>query len=183
MQHNAHPAATATELRLFAEAAAKSPILWLRPGQETQWYPAWHIWHADAVWVVTGPGEQTLPLLTDTTDVLIRSKETGMALVCATTTTRRIQLTRVSAADQPTLTDEWASGITVLASARLNSDVAPDQLVTRWHEAGNDVARLTPLTVNGPLRGNTDTGNGATQTVTTPATPRVRLPWHWGRRR
>ena len=58
--------------------------------------PAWHVWHDDgdergpgpAAYVVSGPGEQSLPWLPDDVELILRSKETGGRLLTVRATAR-----------------------------------------------------------------------------------------------
>jgi hypothetical protein len=65
---------------LFAEAAGKSGLLWIDVPGDRAW-PAWHAWADDTVFVVSGPGEQTLPWLPDEVGLILRSKDTGGRLL------------------------------------------------------------------------------------------------------
>ena len=77
------PAFTLTphEAALIAEVCAKSSVLWIRTPDEDRHHAAWYVWHADAVHLVHGDGEQRLPLLEGEVEVVARSKETGARLV------------------------------------------------------------------------------------------------------
>jgi hypothetical protein len=75
------PAAVSVNVtRLIHEAAGKSGLLWVRlPDGGT--HPVWHVWHDDgdergtgpAAYVVSGPGEQSLPWLPDEVELILRS--------------------------------------------------------------------------------------------------------------
>ena len=83
-------APTTNVTRLIHEAASKSGLLWIRvPGAGT--HPVWHVWHDDgdergtgpAAYVVSGPGEQSLPWLPDEVELVLRSKDSGGLLLRA----------------------------------------------------------------------------------------------------
>jgi hypothetical protein len=66
---------------LIQELGKKTGVCWLRyDGHE---HAAWHVWLEDALYVVSGGDEQSLPGIEDVTsaDVVMRSKENGGRLV------------------------------------------------------------------------------------------------------
>ena len=67
---------------LFAEAVGKSAVCWIQI--ETRAYAVWHVWDREALLVVTGAGEQSLPPLPDPVTILVRSKDTGRRLLAIT---------------------------------------------------------------------------------------------------
>ncbi|GIH69303.1 hypothetical protein [Sphaerimonospora thailandensis] len=117
-------------LPLIEEGAKKSSVLWitLPSGRRL----AWHVWHDGAIYVVTGGDEQSLPGLTEMTEVEItlRSKDNGAELV------------RFPAAAE--IVDQSATGdaVAALAKERLNAHDAAG-LLARWAEQ-SFVVRLTP---------------------------------------
>lgn len=104
---------------LIAEAARRAGVIWLTvPGRDRP-VPAWHIWRdpPGAVYVVTGPGEQSLPGVAGAARVTVTvpSKDTGGALVTWAAGVHRVD------PGSP----EWDAVIGPLAAARLNADLDP----------------------------------------------------------
>lgn len=111
---------------LITEAARKAGVLWIAaPGRTA--VPAWSVWRDGATWVLTGPGEQSLPGLAEagTCELAARSADTGGRIATWTATVTRVEPG----------TDEWRSVVPALTTARLNA--TPD-----WPTA--TVLRLTP---------------------------------------
>lgn len=101
---------SAVDAALVAELAKKTSVCWLRYGGATR--AAWHVWHEDALLLVSGGGEQQLPEIerADRVEVVMRSKETGQRLV-----------TWVGAAAVVPPSDErWESATAALVAGRLN---------------------------------------------------------------
>ena len=65
---------------LLSAAGKKSGLLWIDVPGDRAW-PAWHVWLDDTAYVVTGPGEQNLPVLPAELALTFRSKDTGGLLV------------------------------------------------------------------------------------------------------
>jgi hypothetical protein len=152
---------------LFAEAAGKSGLLWVDVPGDRPW-PAWHTWADDTVFVVSGPGEQTLPWLPDEVTLILRSKDTGGRLLTVHATVRTI------APDDPL----WETATDALKGSRLN---ATDDLVTRWATSCTVRALRpygTPLEGPGHYR---DT-SGAAPVPPSEATTTGWRPWHLGGR-
>ena len=61
---------------LLSEAGKKSGILWIDIPGDRAW-PAWHVWLDGTAFVVTGPGEQSLPAIPADITLTFRSKGTG----------------------------------------------------------------------------------------------------------
>jgi hypothetical protein len=158
---------------LLAEAAAKSGLLWVRPaGQDRSW-PAWHVWHEDAVVVVSGPGEQDLPELSGPVELLLRSKDTGQRLL------------RVPAVATvlPEDDERWEPAARALAASRLNSTTSPAQLPEKWR-GHNPITELRAAGEALEAPGRYDAGSGAAPPAPTAATTSGWRPWHLrGRRR
>jgi hypothetical protein len=115
------------DLALITEAARKAGVLWIgAPGRTP--VPAWQVWRDGASYVLTGPGEQSLPGLAEASrcTVIARSAETGGRIATWTATVTPVEPD----------TSEWREIAPALAAARLNGH--PD-----WTTAG--VLRLTPL--------------------------------------
>ncbi|OLP72504.1 hypothetical protein BJM39_00965, partial [Salmonella enterica subsp. enterica serovar Javiana] len=115
---------------LFAEAASKSGLMWVRPPGDRAW-PCWHAWADDTVYVVSGPGEQTLPWLPGEVELVLRSKDTGGRLLTVHASVRE-----VGPQDE-----QWTAATDALKAARLN---ATDDLVGRWARECT-VRALTPF--------------------------------------
>jgi hypothetical protein len=115
---------------LIAEGAKKSGVLWLHLDRPRL---AWHVWHAGAIYVVTGGPEQALPGLTGASrvGVTLPSKDNGGELVVFDAS--------VEIVDQASESETVA----VLAKERLNSTEGAG-LPGRW-AADSAVVRLTPL--------------------------------------
>jgi hypothetical protein len=100
------------EPALITEAARKAGVLWIAaPGRTA--VPAWQIWRDGATYVLTGPGEQSLPGLAEAAscEVIARSADTGGRIATWTATVARV------APDS----DEWREIVPALAAARLNA--------------------------------------------------------------
>jgi hypothetical protein len=117
---------------LTAELARKSGVSWLRYGGAT--HPAWHVWLDDALYLVSGGNEQSLPGIADVdvVEVVMRSKDNGGRL-----------LTWVGAVSAVRPSDPlWQAVTTALLAARLN---LPD-LATAAAEwaARSEISRIVP---------------------------------------
>jgi hypothetical protein len=121
---------------LLAAAAGKAGLLWVLPDADAgrvHARPLWHVWHADAVHVVVGGGEQPDPFEgVEVATVRVPSKDTGAALVDVAV--RPVDLTPG--------TDEWDAAAAALKASRLNAPEAGAPLI-RW-AAGSRVLRLEP---------------------------------------
>lgn len=121
---------------LLAAAAGKAGLLWVladadagRPHAQ----PLWHVWHADAVHVVVGGGEQPDPFeAAGAATLRVPSKDTGAALVDVP----------VRAVDLTPGTSEWDDAAAALKAARLNATESAT-LLARW-AAGSRLLRLEP---------------------------------------
>lgn len=116
--------------RLIAEGAKRSGVCWVHLDRPRL---AWHVWHDEAIYLVTGGPEQALPGLTEASRVTVTlpSKDNGAALA-----TFDAKVRVVDQASEP-------DAVAVLVKERLNS---PDgaALPERW-AAEAAVVRLTPL--------------------------------------
>jgi hypothetical protein len=165
---------------LVAEAAAKSDLLWVRPGvsdptgptnRAGRAWPAWHVWHEGAAYVVSGPGEQQLPALAGEVEVVLRSKDTWARLV-----TVRGTATTVLPEDA-----DWAEVASALKAKRLNAP-DPDRLLERW-AAANTITRLALAGGLVERPGQYDEHSGAAPPPPTDATTVHWAPWHLRGRR
>jgi len=166
------PAPPVNVTRLIHEAASKSGLVWVRlPGGTT--HPVWHVWHDDgderstgpAAYVVSGPGEQSLPELPDEVELILRSKDTGGRLVTVHATSRELT------PDD----DGWDAAVEVLRPERLN---AVGDTAARWRES----CTIHVLTPHGRLTegpGDYTDGSGATPVRPSAGATSGWRPWHW----
>jgi hypothetical protein len=116
---------------LVSEAMKKAAIAWLGVDGRPE-YAVWCLWVDDALYVVSGPGEQPAPGLAEasTAEVSARGDHGGRIV------TWRAAVTRVPPDDE---------ALPQLAAKRLNS-ASVDDLVARWG-TDNVVSRLEPVEV------------------------------------
>ncbi len=166
---SAAPAVNVT--RLLNEAAAKSKVMWIEiPGAGT--HPVWYVWHDDAdprgtgpsAYVVSGPGEQTLPWLPETVQLIFRSKDTGGRLIATHATTREMQQG----------TPEWDAAVGVLSGERLN---ATSDAATAWAQ-GCTLHVITPHGRPTESPGDYSADSGAERIVSSAGTTVGWRPWH-----
>ena len=149
---------------LLSEAGKKSGLLWIDIPGDRAW-PAWHVWLDGAAYVLTGPGEQSLPVLPADVAVTFRSKSTGGRLV-----TVPAQAAVVTPSDS-----RWEEVSVALKGSRLNAPAG--DTIARWATEATIYA-LTPHgdALQGP--GSYSQESGAAQPAATPATTRTWHPWH-----
>lgn len=159
--------------RLTHEAASKSGLLWVRVPDGGGTHAVWHVWHDDgdprgtgpAAYVVSGPGEQSLPWLPDDVELILRSKDTGGRLLTVHATARE-----VTPED-----DGWDAAVELLRPERLN---AVGDVAERWARS----CTIHVLTPHGrPVEQPGSYGDGSGAEPVRPAagaTARWR-PWHW----
>lgn len=148
---------------LVAELAKKTGVSWLRHDQRT--HAVWHVWHDDALCLVSGGDEQPLPDIEDgaRVEVVLRSKDNGGRLVTWVGTasvvrpgsaewepvTAALVAGRLNLADLATAADGWA------ASSVVRRIVPTGELVEAPGSLSDDAHRATPLptpaTTRGPL--------------------------------
>lgn len=156
---------------LLTEAMKKAGLLWVAaPGQPGT--GAWYAWHEGVAYVLTGPGEQSLPALVgvDRCAVTVRSNDKGT----------RILTWEAAVGTVEPGTDEWAAIAPLLQGKRLN---LPDgeAAVERWARECT-VLRLEP-TGRVLEAGETLPDSAlAAPPRPTPATTRVTIPFTVGRR-
>jgi hypothetical protein len=155
-----------TTRALIAEVCSKAGLVWVRPSVEDRFHPAWHVWHEDALHVVSGIGEQLLPTLNGPVDVLAPSKETGARIL--TFSAWGTPLEPQSAA--------WEAAADALRRVRLNA-TEPDEQRGRW-ASGTVITRIEPISVLGSGSGTDADPSGALAPARTPATTTGRRPWH-----
>lgn len=149
---------------LFAEAAAKSGLMWVQPPDDRAW-PFWHAWADDTVYAVSGPGEQVLPWLPPEVRLVLRSKDTGGRLLTVQATVEEIRPDHAL----------WETATTALRAGRLN---ATDDSVTRWaHEC--TVRALRPFGSPVEAPGSYATTSGSAPVPPSEATTTHWRPWHW----
>jgi hypothetical protein len=120
---------------LISEAAKKSGLLWLSLPGLSQPRAAWHLWHGDAAYVLTGgEGEQPMPGLPEAerVQVTLRSKDKGGLL---------ISFVAACAPVEPG-TGLWDEVAPLLAKDRLNAASHEGQLA-RWADDAY-IVRLVP---------------------------------------
>jgi hypothetical protein len=157
-------------MKLVAGAMKKAALAWLGAG-ERPLYAVWCLWVDDALYVVSGPGEQPAPGLAEapTVAVTARGDHGGRIL------TWRARVERLLPG-----TEAWDAVAPQLAGKRLNSLGAAD-LAARW---GREcvVSRLVPT--DEPAEDLPD-GSLAAPVMPTPAVRAARRPFrlHRVRRR
>jgi hypothetical protein len=149
---------------LVAELAKKTSVSWVRYDDRT--HPVWHVWHDDALCLVSGGEEQPLPDIEDgaRVEVLLRSKDNGGRLVTWVGT---------AAVVRPD-SGEWGPVTAALVPGRLN---APDltTVADRW--AGTStVRRIVPTGEFVEAPGGLSDDAHREVPAPTPATTRGRLP-------
>jgi hypothetical protein len=149
---------------LISEAGKKSGLLWINVPGDRAW-PAWHVWLDDTAYVLTGPGEQSLPDLPAEVSVTFRSKSTGGLLV-----TMPARASVVKPGDE-----RWEAAAEALKASRLNAPAG--DTIARWASEAT-VYALTPHgeSVQGPDSYSQE--SAVAQVATTPATTRTWHPWH-----
>jgi hypothetical protein len=150
---------------LLSAVGKKTGLLWIDIPGDRAW-PAWHAWLDDTAYVVTGPGEQSLPVLPAEVTVTFRSKDTGGLLVKVAAHATVIKPGHPG----------WDEATEALKSSRLNSPAG--DIVARW-ATGATVYALAPHgdAIEGP--GSYSQESGAAPPAPTPATTRSWHPWHY----
>ena len=117
---------------LVAEAMKKAAVAWLGVAGLAP-HPVWCVWADDALFVVSGPGEQPAPGLAQAGTATVTARgDHGGRIVTWSAIVERVSPD----------SDTWATVVVQLAGKRLNSTGAAE-LVRRWaHECV--VVRLTP---------------------------------------
>ncbi len=149
---------------LFAEAATKSGLMWVQPPGDRAW-PFWHAWADETVYVVSGPGEQTLPWLPEDVTLVVRSKDTGGRLLTVSASVREVRPED----------ERWAAATEALKGGRLN---AGDGQLDRWARECT-VRALTPYGAPHEGPGSYASGSGAAPVPGSDATTSHWRPWHW----
>jgi hypothetical protein len=158
------------EAALVAEACTRSDLVWLRPDGDSRHHAAWHVWHDDAVCVVYGTGEQTLPAFSGEIEVVARSKDSGAQVIAF-----RAQVDTLT-----NRTPEWDAAAQALSAARLNA-ADPAGQRERW-ATGTLISLLRPVAVTVAARGDDDSPSGSAPPPGGPGTTLQRRPFHLGGR-
>lgn len=119
---------------VIAEAMKRASVAWVAVGDGPA-YALWCLPLDDALYVISGPGEQSAPGLADaaTATVTLRGDHGGRIVTWPTT------VTRVDPG-----TDEWETIAPQVAMKRLNAPGSPVELVERWAADGCALNRLAP---------------------------------------
>lgn len=155
---------------LIAELGKKTGVSWVSYAGET--HAVWHLWHDDALCLVSGGAEQPLPGIEDagSVSVTMRSKENGGRLV-----TWVGEVTVVRPEDEG-----WDDVTAALVSDRLNLD----DLSTAAAEWGrtSTVSRVVPTGELLEAPGRLDSDAHLAAPKVSPATTRGALPKVFHRR-
>lgn len=118
---------------LIDEAMKKAAVAWVAVGDEPP-RALWCMAADGALWVVTGPGEQSAPGLAEATTarVTLRGDHGGRIV------TWPAAVTAVAPDD-----DRWEQVVPQLAAKRLNASGEPEALLARW-AAECTITALTP---------------------------------------
>ncbi|MGH3736682.1 MAG: hypothetical protein ACRDT6_13885 [Micromonosporaceae bacterium] len=144
---------------LISEAMKKAAVVWLTVGDRRA-HPVWCLWQDDALYVVSGPGEQAAPGLAEATEVTVTSRgDTGGRIV-----SWPARVVRLTPEDE-----RWDQVVPTLASKRLNLP-ADEDTAARW-AADCVVTRLEP--VSDPVEAG-DTLPDASLAAPPPETPAAR---------
>lgn len=165
------PRLTPAQAALIAETCSRGEVVWLRPQGAERAVAAWHVWHDDALCVISGPGEQSLPVLAGPVEVVARGKDTLARLVTF----------EAHAYPLPPGSAQWLEATAELAAHRLN-EPDPAAARARWASAGT-VTMLRPLRLAGSGNGTDADPAGTVTPARGPATTLGRMPFHLGRRR
>jgi hypothetical protein len=126
---------------LVSEAMKKAAIAWLTAGDHGP-YAVWCLWVDDALYVVTGPGEQPAPGLADASEVAVTARgDHGGRIV-----TWPARVERVEPGGEV-----WEAVVPQLTAKRLNAE-SGQAMADRWARECA-VCRLVP--VDGPIQSGT----------------------------
>ncbi len=152
---------------LVEEAMKKAAVAWITVPGAADASPVWCLWQDDALYVVSGPGEQPAPGLSDAGTALVTGRgDHGGRIVTWPATVGRVEPG----------SDEWIALMPQLAAKRLNSPDNAEGTAARW-AATCVVNRLTPA--GDPVEGgqSLSTESGARPPVPTPAARRTAKPF------
>jgi len=152
---------------LIQEAMKKAAVAWLTTPGIPGGYAVWCLWVDDALYLVTGEGEQPAPGLDDagSVDVAVRGDHGGRILTWPAAAT----------ALEPG-SPEWDSIAPQLAAKRLNAPGPVDDTVTRW-AASCRLYRLAPVADPVEAGASLSDASGAAPPRPTPATSRTPKPF------
>ena len=152
---------------MIDEAIKKASVAWIAVGDG----PALCLWclpAEGALLVVSGPGEQAAPGLSDATRATVRLRgDTGGLIV----------VTEVDVARILPGSEDWESVAPQLAGKRLNASGTADDLITRWVETGCVIVRLTPVEQSIVTRPDLPAEAGSAPPRETPARVKVKRPF------
>lgn len=119
---------------LVEEAARKAAVAWLLPDGQARAYPVWCLWTGDALYVVSGPGEQPAPGLAEAGTALVSLRgDHGGRIVTWPAAASRVEPGG----------DEWQTVVPQLVAKRLNATGTTEQVAARW-ATQCPVTRLAP---------------------------------------
>jgi hypothetical protein len=150
---------------LVDEAMKKAAVVWLTVAGAGPAYPVWCLWIDGALYVVSGPGEQATPELSDTAVVTARGDHGG-----------RIVSWPAAVSRLAPGTEEWDAVVPQLAGKRLNASGTNEQTVTRW-ATSCVVSRLAPAGEPTEAGRTMPDGSHATPPPPTPAASTTRRPF------
>jgi hypothetical protein len=149
------------------EAIKKAAVVWISIGGG----PALGLWCMPldgALFVVSGPGEQTAPGLAAAERAEARLRgDTGGTIV----------LTEVAVERLTPGSEDWDTVAPQLANKRLNASGTAEELVARWAETGCAVVRLAPVDDSATARPDLPDASEAAAPRETPARTDVRKPF------
>jgi hypothetical protein len=152
---------------LIQEAMKKAAVAWLAAPGIPGGYPVWCLWLDDALYLVSGEGEQPAPGLAEgfTVDVSVRGDHGGRIL------TWPAAVGRV----QPG-SPEWDEVAPQLAAKRLNAPGPVDETVDRWVTTCW-IYRLVPIAEPVEAGPDLSDASGAAPPRPTPAANRTPKPF------
>ena len=107
---------------VIAEATKKAAVIWLTVGGASA-YAVWCVPIADALYVVSGSGEQAAPGLADATSVAVTARgDHGGSIATWSSTVERVEPG----------SDDWTTVALTVAGKRLNATGPAEELVARW---------------------------------------------------
>jgi hypothetical protein len=155
---------------LTAELAKKSDLLWVSVDAEPA-QAVWHVWHDDAVCLVTDGLEQRNPGLIDggTAELVLRSRDNFSRMM-------RVSATVV---ELDPSTEAWEAAAAALHPKRLNPPDGEEQ-PNRWRSESHVwLLRPTDQVEEAPTALSDDSHREVPRPTT--ATTRGRMPFHAGR--
>jgi hypothetical protein len=150
---------------LVEESAKKAAIAWIEvPGVPA--YALWCLWVDDALYVVSGPGEQSAPELKTAAEATVRMRGDHGGQIVAW----RAEVNQLVPGGE-----QWREVAPQLAAKRLNAPGTAEELALRWsHECA--ITQLRPLGEVASGAGLPD-GSQAAAPRETPATQHTKAPF------